>query len=100
MHERFAKEDFLIIGIHSPEFEREKNLHAVKAAVERHKLTHPQFIDNEHEYWRALNNRYWPAFYVIDKKGQIRQVAIGEIHIGDRRDREMQQLVEKLLAEK
>lgn len=100
MRERFAQDDFLIIGVHSPEFEREKDLDAVKAAVEKHKLTNPQLIDNEHEYWRALNNRYWPAFYVIDKKGYIRQVIVGEIHLGDRRDREMRQLVEKLLAEK
>jgi len=100
MHKRFEKKDFLIIGIHSPEFEREKDIDAVKAAVAKHKLSHPQLIDNDHKYWRALNNRYWPAFYIIDKHGFIRHLAVGEIHMGDRRDREIQRLVETLLAEK
>jgi len=99
MQKRFEKKAFLIVGIHSPEFEHEKDLKAVKAAVEKHKLTSPQLIDNEHKYWRALNNRYWPAFYLIDKKGYIRHVAVGEVHIDDRRDRGIQQIVEKLLNE-
>jgi hypothetical protein len=99
MQSRFDQEDFLVIGIHSPEFEREKDLEAVKAAVAKHKLTFPQYIDNDFAYWRALNNRYWPAFYLVDKKGQVRHVAVGEIHVGDRRDREIQQIVEKLLKE-
>lgn len=100
MQKRFENKDFLIVGIHSPEFEHEKDLKAIKAAVEKHKLSNPQFIDNDHEYWRALNNRYWPAFYFIDKKGYIRHLAVGEIHIDDPRDREIQRLVETLLAEK
>jgi len=100
MQQRFEKKDFLIVGIHSPEFDHEKDLKAVKAAVAKHKLSNPQLIDNDHKYWRALNNRYWPAFYFIDKKGYIRHLAVGEIHIDDRRDREIQRLIETLLAEK
>lgn len=89
-----------MIGVHSPEFERERDIKAVKAAVEEHLLTNPQFIDNDHKLWSALNNQYWPAFYFIDKQGQVRQTAVGEIHVGDRRDIELQKLVERLLAEK
>ena len=100
MHKRFEGKDFLIIGIHTPEFEREKKIANVQAAVKKHGLTHPQFIDNDFEYWRALKNRYWPAFYIVDKKGVIRHLAVGEVHVGDRRDREMQALVERLLGEK
>lgn len=99
MHKRFDRRDFRIIGIHTPEFEREKKISNVREAVKQHGLTYPQFIDNDYAYWRALQNRYWPAFYVIDKKGMIRHVAIGEVHLNDRRDRELRALVEKLLAE-
>lgn len=99
MHERFGEKDFLIIGIHTPEFAREKKIENVLAAVRKHGLTHPQFLDNDYAYWRALNNRYWPAFYIIDKKGAIRHLAVGEIHVGDRRDNEIKRIVEKLLAE-
>lgn len=99
MHKRFASKDFLIIGIHTPEFEREKKIANVQEAVTKHGLANPQFIDNDYEYWRALKNRYWPAFYVVDKKGVIRHLAIGEVHVGDRRDREIQQIVQKLLEE-
>ena len=100
MQKRFEKKDFLIVGIHTPEFDHEKDLSAVKTAVAKHKLLNPQLIDNDYKYWRALNNRYWPAFYIIDKKGNIRHVAVGEVHIDDHRDREIQQLVETLLVEK
>lgn len=99
MHKRFAGKNFRIIGIHTPEFEREKKISNVQEAVKKHGLAHPHFLDNDYEYWRALQNRYWPAFYVIDKKGLIRQVAIGEVHVNDRRDRELRALVERLLAE-
>lgn len=100
MHKRFEQKDFMLIGIHTPEFEREKKIANVQAAVQKHGLTHPQFLDNDFEYWRALKNRYWPAFYIIDKQGMIRHVAIGEVHINDRRDREITALVERLLEEK
>lgn len=100
MQKRFQKNGLLIVGIHAPEFEHEKDIKAVKAALEKHRLTSPQLIDNDHKYWRALNNRYWPAFYFIDKRGYIRHVVVGEVHIDDRRDREIQRLVETLLAEK
>ncbi len=100
MHKRFEGKDFLLIGIHTPEFAREKKISNVQEAVKKHGLTFPQLIDNDSEYWRALKNRYWPAFYIVDKKGVIRHVAIGEMHVGDRRDREVRTLVEKLLEEK
>ena len=100
MHRRFRKNDFLIIGVHAPEFEQEKDVNAVKEAVAKYKLSHPHLIDNDHKYWEALNNRYWPAFYIIDKRGFIRHLAVGEIHVDDRRDRQIQRLVETLLAEK
>ena len=56
-------------------------------------------MDNDFAYWRALNNRFWPAFYLIDKAGQLRAYFIGETHSGDRQAKAIEAWVETLLAE-
>ncbi len=96
---RYEKKGLQVIGIHSPEFAREK----VKANVERHikkyGLKHPVMIDNDFAYWKALGNRYWPAFYVIDTKGRVQGVFVGETHKGDGQARKIESLVKRLLPE-
>ena len=51
------------------------------------------------DYWRALNNEYWPAIYVVDGQGRIRDRAFGEVHVGTGQDKDLSRLVEKLLEE-
>ena len=51
------------------------------------------------KYWRALRNQYWPAIYVIDGQGRIRDRLFGEVHVGTSRDKDVSKLVETLLAE-
>lgn len=97
--ERFAGKGVSVIGVHSPEFDREKNRKKVEEARKRHGLTYPSFIDNGHLYWNALRNRYWPAIYLIDKKGRIRRVQVGEVHEGDAAARSLERAIETLLAE-
>jgi hypothetical protein len=96
---KFKEMNFVIIGIHSPEFDREREVKAVKAAADKHGLSYPHYIDNDFAYWQALNNRYWPAFYLIDKKGQIRLVEVGEIHNETPRARRLEGQIEALLKE-
>lgn len=99
MHKQFKGREFVIIGIHSPEFDREREVKAVKAAAEKHGLAYPHYVDNDFAYWRALKNRYWPAFYLIDKKGHIRAVEVGEMHTGTSRAKKFEQQLRALLAE-
>ena len=99
MQTKFKDKNFVIIGIHSPEFDREREVKNVQAAVDKNKLTYPHYIDNDFAYWRALNNRYWPAFYLIDKKGQIRAVEVGEMHSGTARAKKFEEQIEALLTE-
>ncbi len=99
MQKRFAGKGLVIIGIHSPEFDREREVKSVQAAADKNKLTYPHYIDNDFAYWKALNNRYWPAFYLIDKKGQIRAVEVGEMHSGTSRAKRVEEQIEALLAE-
>ena len=94
-----AGEDFRVIGIHSPEYEHEKNRTAVLAKVEEFELKHPTMLDNDFGYWRSLHNRYWPAYYLIDRKGIVRHVFIGETHAGTRRAQAVEKAIRALLAE-
>lgn len=80
MENRLSGEDFQIIGVHTPEFEHEKIRENIIRKVEEFKLHHPIMIDNDMSYWRAMRNRYWPAFYIMDKQGQIRAIFVGETH--------------------
>jgi hypothetical protein len=100
MEKRYAERGLVIVGVHTPEFDREKSRANVEAAVKQNGLVaHSHFMDNQMAYWRALRNQYWPAIYVVDGRGQIRARMFGEIHTGTGRDRELSQLVEKLFAE-
>jgi thiol-disulfide isomerase/thioredoxin len=99
LEERLAEEPFQVVGIHSPEFERERDRARVAAKVGEFGLRHPVMIDNDLSYWRALRNRYWPSFYLVDKQGTIRHRFEGETHAGDRRAVAIEQRIEALLAE-
>lgn len=96
---RLAPRGLAVLGIHSPEFDHERDRRNVVAKVREFGIEHPVMIDNDFSYWKALGNRYWPAFYVIDKKGTIRGRFVGETHTGDRRARQIEALIETLLGE-
>ena len=67
-----------MIGNHYPEFSHEKELENLKQAVSELRIEYPVAQDNDGRTWRAFNNRYWPTLYLIDKKGNLRYVHIGE----------------------
>lgn len=97
--ERFGGKGLTVIGVHSPEFDYESDPRAVEKARKAHGLDYPSFIDNTHAYWRALGNQYWPALYLIDKKGVIRRVQVGEVHAGDTTAALLERAIGALLAE-
>lgn len=77
-YERYKDDGLVIAGVHSPEFEFEKNHDNVRAAVKRLGVTYPVVFDDGMDIWRAFNNQYWPAKYVTDRKGNVRYVHFGE----------------------
>ncbi len=99
VEERFAGQDFIVVGVHTPEFEHEKERSRVEEKVREFDLNHPIMLDNDLSYWNAMRNRYWPAFYLIDKAGQVRAYHAGEIHVGDDNARAIEQGIERLLQE-
>ena len=99
VEQKFSESQFKIIGIHTPEFERERVRSNVEAKVKEYSITHPVMMDNDFRYWRALGNRYWPSFYLIDKKGIVRYNFVGETHSGDKRARLIENAISELLQE-
>ena len=67
--------------------------------AKKFKLDNPIFMDNEFEYWRALNNHYWPEFYLVDRNGIIRKKLLGEVSEGGLRGRRLETVLKKLLDE-
>jgi thiol-disulfide isomerase/thioredoxin len=75
---RYRDQGLTIVGVHAPEFSFEKVVSNVKDAAARYGLTYPIAIDNEYATWNAWDQRYWPAHYLIDQQGNVRQVHYGE----------------------
>jgi thiol-disulfide isomerase/thioredoxin len=77
-NQKYADKGLVIVGVHSPEFEFEKNYDNVKAAVQKFGIAYPVIQDNDHGTWNAYGNQYWPRDYLIDTDGYIRHDHIGE----------------------
>jgi hypothetical protein len=76
--DKYASQGLAVIGVQTPEFEFEKDLEGVRAAVEDMDVRYPVAVDNDYTIWRAFDNHYWPALYFIDAQGQIRHHRFGE----------------------
>ena len=77
-HSKYADDGLVIIGVHTPEFQFEHDLENVQQAVMDYGVGWPVVQDNDYKTWRAFNNRYWPAKYLIDKEGVVRYTHFGE----------------------
>ncbi len=77
-HAKYADDGLVIIGIHSPEFDFEKDYSNVLQATRDNGITWPVAQDNDFHTWRNYSNRFWPAKYLIDKDGVVRYTHFGE----------------------
>lgn len=93
-HEKYSDKGLVIIGVHTPEFEFEKNPENLRKAIADFGLKYPIVQDNNYETWNAFDNHYWPAKYFIDKNGKIR-----DSHFGEGEYDESEELIQKLLKE-
>jgi thiol-disulfide isomerase/thioredoxin len=76
--ERYASQGMVMVGVHTPEFEFEKDLDNVRRAVKEMRVNYPVVTDNDYSVWSAFNNHYWPALYFVDAQGRIRHHQFGE----------------------
>ena len=74
----YRDQGLIIIGVHAPEFEFEKNADNVKSALQAHNIKYPVALDNRLDTWTSFKNRYWPAHYLIDKAGNVVYIHFGE----------------------
>lgn len=93
-YRKYHERGFEVIGVHSPEFSYEQDVRQVEEYLAQHDIRFPVPIDNDFSTWNRYGNRYWPAMYMIDKRGIIRAVRIGEGGY-----QEMEGLIQTLLAE-
>ena len=76
--DRYQKDGLVVIGVHSPEFDFEKDHGNVQQAVARLGVTWPVALDDDMAIWGDFNNRYWPAKWITDRQGHIRYFHPGE----------------------
>ena len=93
--EKYSDQGLLIVGIHSPEFEFEKNPENVKIAIEKYNINYPVVLDNDMKTWKAFENNYWPRKYIADHEGNIRYD-----HIGEGGYQETEKIIQQLLDER
>jgi thiol-disulfide isomerase/thioredoxin len=92
--EKYKDRGLVVIGVHTPEFAFERDVGNVRRAAKDMRVDYPVAIDNDYTIWRAFNNSYWPALYLVDAQGHIRHHHFGE---GEYEESEMilQQLLEE-----
>ena len=77
-HAKYEDRGLTVIGVHTPEFSFEKDRENVIEAAERLGVSYPIAQDNDWETWRALNNHYWPALFLVGADGTVRYQHFGE----------------------
>jgi thiol-disulfide isomerase/thioredoxin len=91
---QYREKGLTVVGVHSPEFDEEKNLESVRREVASLGIQFPVVTDNDYATWRAYDVEAWPTIFVLDKLGRIRWT-----HVGEGKYDETEQVIQKLLAE-
>jgi hypothetical protein len=83
-----------MIGVHTPEFEHEKDPESVMRAVAKYALRYPVALDSDNTTWKSYGNHYWPRQAIVDSSGRIRYE-----HVGEGACEEMERKISELLKE-
>ncbi len=75
---RYHRDGLVIVGVHTPEFAFEHVVSNVRRAVAEHGIRYPVAVDDAYATWNAWGNQYWPADYLIDRNGDVREAHFGE----------------------
>ncbi len=91
---KYRDQGVVVIGVHAPEFEFERQLANVRWAAGLFAVDYPVAVDNDFAIWRAFDNGYWPALFVIDGQGRVRYR-----HFGEGEYERSERVIQELLAE-
>lgn len=99
-HESFKDRGLIVLGIQTPETERERIAENVRNAAHENRLEYPIVHDAEKRNWDAWGNSMWPSTYLIDKQGRVRYWWYGELDWKGAGGQDlMRTRIEELLAE-
>ena len=93
-YNKYKDKGFVVIGVHTPEFQFEHKTSNVLSAIKMYHIKYPVAQDNDYATWNNYNNEYWPAEYLIDAKGMVRRT-----HFGEGEYRQMEMAIRELLGQ-
>jgi thiol-disulfide isomerase/thioredoxin len=93
--EKYRDRGLVLIGVHVPEFAFEADFANVLRALKALRVEYPMAVDNDYAIWRAFDNNYWPALFLVDARGRRRYH-----HFGEGKYAESEMMIQKLLAER
>jgi thiol-disulfide isomerase/thioredoxin len=93
-HDRYRDRGLTVVGVHSPEFDYERQVENLRREVASLEIHYPVVSDNDYQTWNAYNVEAWPTVFLLDKQGRIRWMHVGE---GDYDEAE--KIIKELLAE-
>jgi thiol-disulfide isomerase/thioredoxin len=93
-NEKYKDQGLVVVGVHTPEYSFERFTPNVQDAIKRFGITYPVAQDNKYATWEAYRNVYWPAFYLVDKRGNIIYT-----HFGEGRYKETEAAIQQALAQ-
>ncbi len=95
LYQKYARNGLVVIGVHTPRVDYEKDIVQLRQAVERLGITFPVVVDNREKIFRDYLCDLWPSQFVIDQKGIVRYS-----HGGVGRYDDMENVVQELLNAK
>jgi thiol-disulfide isomerase/thioredoxin len=94
LYDRYAADGLVVVGVHTPEYDEERDASALKDAIGALDIKYPVAMDNDYRIWNAYGNRFWPAIYLIDREGHVVYRHVGEGDY-DRTEARIRQLLGK-----
>jgi thiol-disulfide isomerase/thioredoxin len=92
--DKYKDQGLVVIGVHAPEFSVERDLDNVRRAATDLRVDYPIAVDNDFAIWRAFDNHYWPALFLVDAQGRVRYHQFGEGEYA-----QSERMIQQLLAE-
>lgn len=95
LYDKYAKDGLVVIGVHVPRIDYEKDIPKIKDAVVKKGIKYPVVVDNKYEIWSDYLCNTWPSHFVVDQDGVI-QLS----HSGTERYEDTEKVIQRLLAKK
>src|SRR2546422_3635828 len=93
LYDKYAKDGLVIIGVHTPRIDYEKDIPKIREAVAKKGIKYPVVVDNKYQIWSDYLCNTWPSHFVVDQEGVI-QLS----HSGTERYEDTEKVIQRLLA--